>query len=461
MPILQRVLALEHRPGTARRAVVMLERAQARIRAYDPDWLPEPGIAGRPAGWSPVPGRILHLWNNSLPEIQSGYTVRARAIADAQRLAGLDPLAATLAGFPASRGVVGAPRRVALDGLQILRLEPDLPPGTLVDEIAERTARGLADAVREFRPCALQPTSPQLTAAAALAVAGRFGIPVIYEVRGFWEETWASKQGPGAMETDRYRMWHAAETARMAAATAVVTLSETMKAEIAARGIPAEKVTVVPNAVDVDAFVPGARDERLAAKYGLPVGVPVIGYVSSFVEYEGIPTLIEAAAILRDRGRDFRLLLVGDGADRPRIDRTIERLGLADRTVATGRVPHAVVADHHRLIDVFVVPRTGARVCRIVTPLKPYEAMALERAVVASDVEALREIVEDGETGRVAAPEDPTAFADAIEPLLDDPEERARLGRNARRWVAEHRTWAEIGRRYRVLADRLGIGPAV
>jgi glycosyltransferase involved in cell wall biosynthesis len=233
-----------------------------------------------------------------------------------------------------------------------------------------------------------------------------------------------------------------------------------MRTDILARGgIAPEDVVVIANAVDVDRFVPGPRDDAFAASLGIEPDETVIGYISSFASYEGIDYLIDAVAELRRRGRRVRLLLVGDGDARDDLEATAERAGvLADRTVIfTGRVPHAEVVSHYRTIDIFVVPRTNDRVSRLVTPLKPYEAMAMAKAIVVSGVPALLEIVRDGETGRTFPPEDAVALAGVLEQLLDDPAERARLGAAARAWVAANRTWAQNGERYLALYRRLGV----
>jgi glycosyltransferase involved in cell wall biosynthesis len=243
----------------------------------------------------------------------------------------------------------------------------------------------------------------------------------------------------------------------MKAADAVVTLSETMRAEIVSRGVPTDQVVVVPNAVDVERFVPRERDAALAASLGIAADDPVVGYVSSFNAYEGIRYLVEAVATLRAAGRQVRLLLVGDGPDEADIRATAKRLGLDDGTlVMPGRVAHDDVARYHALIDVFVVPRTEDRVSRLVTPLKPFEAMAMERAVVVSDVPALRELVEPGVTGLTFKAEDAAALAEVLAELLDDPTRRQELGRQARAWVLAERTWEANGRRYRELYERLG-----
>ena len=217
------------------------------------------------------------------------------------------------------------------------------------------------------------------------------------------------------MQSDRYVLNWAAETRAMVAADAVVTLSETMRGEIIERGCRPEDVVVVPNAVDVERFAPRPRDAELADRWGIAATDPVIGYISTFSAYEGIRYLVEATALLRDRGRHVKLLLVGDGDQRDDLVARVHDLGLDDGTVVMpGRVPHGDVVRYHSLIDVFVVPRTGDRVARLVTPLKPYEAMAMERAVVVSDVPALREIVVPGETGLVFRPEDAHDLADVL-----------------------------------------------
>jgi glycosyltransferase involved in cell wall biosynthesis len=184
----------------------------------------------------------------------------------------------------------------------------------------------------------------------------------------------------------------------------------------------------------------------------------VLGYVSTFTSYEGIRHLIDAAALLRRRSHRVRVLLVGDGEDLLALRAAARRAAVDDGTVIfTGRVPHDQVRALYSIIDVFVVPRTADRVSQLVTPLKPYEAMAMERALVVSGVDALREIVREGETGLVFRPEDAADLANVVEPLLADPARRLELGRAAREWVVANRTWRQNGIRYRELYEGLGV----
>jgi len=242
----------------------------------------------------------------------------------------------------------------------------------------------------------------------------------------------------------------------MREADRVVTLGEAMRADIIGRGVDPDHVVVIPNAVDPDDFVPRPTDPALRAALGFTSGDVVLGYVSSLVGYEGIGHLLSAIALLRARGRPVRGLIVGDGVERAALQHLAVQLGLGDDVRFVGRVPVAEVQRWYAQIDVFVVPRTNDRVARAVTPLKPLEAMALERAVVTSDVPALRELIEPGVTGLVFHAEDPVSLADTVEPLLDDPGARVRLGAAARDWVATERTWRHNGARYRRLYAELG-----
>ncbi|MDQ6793448.1 MAG: glycosyltransferase family 4 protein, partial [Chloroflexota bacterium] len=439
-----------------------LRAAEGELQVLQPGWRPSLDASAPRGPLSPVRGRVLHLLTNSLPYREAGYTVRTQSIARSQLDAGLDPHLATRAGFPLIDGVAGAPRSQAIEGVPYHRLLPDLEPGTGPDVLTTATARAAARLVHELRPAVLHPASNFLNAQVALALRDRFDIPVVYEVRGFLEETWASRTAAGggeaeAEEADRYRGARDAETACMLAADAVVTLSETMLAEIVSRGCDPAKLVVIPNAVDIERFEPRQRDDALAASLGIEPGDTVLGYVSTLNRLEGIGTLLDAAAILLARAHRIRVLLVGDGEDRAALEARAGQPDLAARVIFTGRVPHDRVTAYYSLIDVFVVPRTADRVSQLVTPLKPFEAMALQRTLVVSDVAALKEIVSDGKTGHTFRAGDATSLADVVEPLLDDPVRRAELGAAAREWVSANRTWRQNGLRYRQLYERLGV----
>jgi glycosyltransferase involved in cell wall biosynthesis len=453
--------ALLARPQLSRSMKSVMSRrlsdAVGKLGQYDANWrpvMPEPPVPSAPV----AENLVTTLWVNALPEIQSGYTLRSRSVALGLQGAGLRVQAVTAAGFPQGSRRLDRPERRPLDNLDVWRIGgtgTDLSP----DELGAATATGLARVIDESGSGVLISTTPYLTAATALAVARSRHRKMIYEVRGFLEETWVSRAGVGAETSELYQRWRDAETRTMRNADAVVTLSDGMRDEIVARGIPGDRVFVVPNGVDVSNFTPQAPDSELRAQLGIPAGVPVLGYIGSLVQYEGIPDLVRAAALLRDQGVDFRLLIVGSGADAGRISSAIQEANLGSLVVMPGRVPHAEVRRYHSLIDLFVVPRTADRVCQLVTPLKPYEAMAMGRCVVASDVAAIRQVVREGETGRLATPENPVDLARVLRELIEAPEVRVKLGQTAQEWVRRERSWEAIGAIYADVVHRVTSAP--
>jgi glycosyltransferase involved in cell wall biosynthesis len=398
-----------------------------------------------PAGGANPGTRVLHLVTDALPPTSAGYTIRTHEIVRAERAAGMDPHVVTGLGFPVTKGVLDGRRQVVLDGVPYHRLLPWAMTASEHDQAAGAAARLAA----RLAPGVLHAASNYKNAQVALALRDRLGVPVVYEVRGFWEDTWLSRHPEdeeALRDSELYQAIRATETACMRAADLVVTLGEAMREEILSRGVPAGAVVIVPNAVG-ESFLrplPGRpRDDDAFT----------VGTVTTLAPHEGIGTLLEATGLLRQRGVPARALIVGDGPEKAALQRQAESGGIP--ATFTGRVPAARVRDFHALLDVFVVPRTGDRVCRLVTPLKPVEAMASGLCVVTSEVSALAEIVKHQVTGALTVPQDPVSLADCLEWLFYSPDIRKKLGAAAREWVAGDRTWTRNAERYRDAYQRL------
>jgi glycosyltransferase involved in cell wall biosynthesis len=142
------------------------------------------------------------------------------------------------------------------------------------------------------------------------------------------------------------------------------------------------------------------------------------------------------------------VLLVGGGPQEANLKAMVAGRGLSDRVVFAGRVPHAEIARYYALIDVLAYPRRSMRLTEIVTPLKPLEAMAQGRIVIASDVGGHRELVRDGETGFLFRAGDAVALARAVAAVLGQRDEWPRIRGNARRFVETQRTWSGSVARY-------------
>jgi PEP-CTERM/exosortase A-associated glycosyltransferase len=301
------------------------------------------------------------------------------------------------------------------------------------------TADRLDALARSFRPDVLHAHSPVLNALPALRVGRRHGIPVVYEVRAFWEDA-AVDLGATTEGSVRYRLSRHLETHALRRAAHVTTICEGLRGDIVGRGVPAERVTVVPNAVDVGTFRFGVEgDPALRDSLGLRDAL-VVGFAGSFYAYEGLDLLLDAAALLREAMPTLRVLLVGGG---PQEAMLRERAGaLAGRVVFTGRVAHADVQRYYELIDVLAYPRRRMRLTDLVTPLKPLEAMAQGRIVVASDVGGHRELVRDGETGFLFEAGSAGALASCLSQVLAARDRWSAVRERARTFVETERSWA-------------------
>jgi glycosyltransferase involved in cell wall biosynthesis len=446
--------AVDHaKGGAAKRLRQTLTAEQAVLSGTHPRWT----HGGTTRDLGKTGGRILHLVNDALPTTSAGYTIRTHEIVLAQRAAGLDPHVVTRCGFPMTQGRLDGRPLVILDAIPYHRLLPWRLPRR-PDAAADLGLAQAASLTEQLRPAVLHAASNYANAMIALALGKRYGLPVVYEVRGFWEDTWLSRH-PDSQKLARselYRRYRDLETSCMLAADLVVTLGEAMRDEIVARGVPSGKVLIVPNAVSEEFLQPLPDATALRAELGIRPEEHVVGVVSSLVPHEGIGTLLEATQLLRARGLPVRALIVGDGPERAALQRLAAGLGLGEAVIFTGRVPAAKVREYHALLDVFVVPRTPDRVCQLVTPLKPVEAMAGGLCVVTSEVKALAEIIKPEVTGALTMAQDPVALADSLELLVCSPDMRRKLGDNAREWVARDRTWAHNAARYRDAYARLG-----
>jgi glycosyltransferase involved in cell wall biosynthesis len=428
------IAALEAGPSGTRpgRQHARLVSEQALLRRWAPD-LPQVRM-------EPMPDRVLHLLTNSLPHTQSGYAQRSHSILMAQQEAGWEALAVTRLGYPVLVGKLGAGREDLVDGIRYRRLLParlrDTAAGRLQQQ-AEETLR----LAQEFRPSVIHTTTHYVNGLVARAVAESLGIPWVYEVRGQLADTWASTRGPEARESERYRLFQDRESEIMRSADLVITLGQAMKENIVAAGLPQGKILVAPNAVGGDYLAEPMDVSEARNQLGLEQDAQIIGTVSSLVPYEGLDDLVAAFALLAPSNPLLRLLIVGAGVALPSLQEQARRSGFGDRITFTGLVPRERAKIYHQALDVFVVPRKNLDVTRSVTPLKPVEALASARPVVASALPALAEIIDDGRTGLLVPPENRAALAGALASLLAQPSLRRVMGTSGRERVLATRTW--------------------
>ena len=391
--------------------------------------------------------KILHVFDHTLP-LHSGYTFRSAAILRNQQKMGWDTIH------------LSGPKQINCelaeedaDGLHFYRtpkpsgLLAKLPGGDPFAVMAAIEKR-LMQLARELHPDVIHAHSPVLNAVPAIRVGRKLGIPVVYEIRAFWEDA-AVDHGSTSEDSLRYKLTRALETWAVKKADAVTVICEGLRGDLAARGIPPNKISVIPNAVDIDKFAVGGKaDPELKLRLGLG-NSRVLGFIGSFYAYEGLDLLLRALPAVLGQIPDVKVLLVGGGPQEENLRRLVCELGLKDRVVFTGRVPHAEVNKYYDLVDVLVYARHSMRLTELVTPLKPLEAMAQGRLMVASDVGGHKELIQDGQTGVLFRAGDTGDLAGKVVALLKHEQGWVAMRKNARQFVETERNWAASVARYR------------
>lgn len=390
--------------------------------------------------------RILHILDHSIP-LHSGYTFRTLAILKAQRAMGWETFHVTSAKHKHA-GVL----EENIDDWHFYRTPEHTHPISklpVLNQVAviNSLSRRLMDIVQVIKPDILHAHSPALNAIPALRAARKLDIPVVYEVRAFWEDA-AVDHGTSKEGGVRYRLTRGLENHALQRVDAITTICEGLRNDMIGRGIAAEKITTIPNAVDIDKFaLRHAPDEALKQKLGL-LDKRIIGFIGSFYAYEGLDVLLRALPLMLAHHPDLHVLLVGGGPQEGYLRQLTKTLAIEDKVVFTGRVPHDQVQRYYDLIDVLVYPRLSMRLTDLVTPLKPLEAMAQGRVLAASNVGGHLELIRDGHNGILFQSGDPHSLADKVGALLKTPQQWAALRRAGRDFVETERNWAASVAKY-------------
>lgn len=397
--------------------------------------------------------RILHVFDHSIP-LHSGYTFRSFQILSEQRKLGLETLQVT-----GIKHIAPYQDKETVDGLEFYRTRPS---GWILNKIPVlnqwNVVRTLSNRIEEIvkgeKVDIIHAHSPVLNGLAALKIGRKYNIPVHYEIRAFWEDA-AVSHGTAREGDLRYKFTKWLETYVVKNAASITTICDGLKQDLISRGIDADKITLIPNAVDITKFSgPHEANKDLQEKLGLE-GMTVLGFIGSFYDYEGLDILIRAMNSIIIRIPNACLLLVGGGPQEKALKELAEKKCLGDRVIFTGRVPHDKVQDYYNLVDIFVYPRKKMRLTDLVTPLKPLEAMAQHKLVAASDIGGHRELIEDGKTGILFEPDSPIALAKKICDLIEMREEWPKFHAAGRHYVEEVRNWKNSVANYPAIYERI------
>lgn len=385
----------------------------------------------------------LYLLGSALPWRLSGYATRSHALLRALNSQGWTVLGAVRMAhqstFEPRTGAPSPKKGTVADGVHYLATAQGDIDGYPTEPYWDACVDFAMLQVNEHKPALVHAASTWMIGGVARDVANRAGLPMIYEVRGFPHMSTSSMK-PGFEFTARYRLHHAMEIQVATVADHVFAITTGVRDELIRHGVSPNKITLLPNGINRERFEPRERDAQLEQELEL-AGKTVIGYVGSLVEYEGLNLLIDALAHLLPRHPETVLLIVGDGPMLNTLRHQAHALGIDGAIHFTGSVAPEEVERYYSLIDIAPFPRLGLPVCEIVSPMKPFEALGMEKACVVSSVGALTDIVRDGETGLVFEKDSSASLAQVLGRLIADPELATRLGKQGRKWVLANRTW--------------------
>ena len=384
--------------------------------------------------------KVLHVFDHSIP-LHSGYTFRSRAILRQQRALGIKTCHVTSPKQGKSEHSMES-----IDGLDFYRSEqpvgllaafPVLNQLTVVASLRKK----ITEVIELEKPDIIHAHSPALNGLAAVQVGKSYGIPVVYEIRAFWEDA-AVDHGTCKEGDTRYKLTRALENYVVNHVSAVTTICKGLQDDLIKRGVSSDKLTEIPNAVEIEKFTEKEVNEKevseLCKKLSLN-GKYIIGFVGSFYAYEGLDLLLEAMPAVLSEQSNAHLLLVGGGPQESNLKKQVEHLGLQNKVTFTGRVPHEDVALFYNLIQLLAFPRKSMRLTELVTPLKPLEAMAQHKLVLASDVGGHRELIEDRKTGYLFKADDVGELAAKIVEIAKSSNER--ILNNGFDFVKNERNW--------------------
>lgn len=402
--------------------------------------------------------KVAYVLHNSLPYASGGYATRGHGLAVAIKNQGFDIEVVSRPGFPLDTKKELKESDIAtseiIDGIKYSRILYPRKDSSSTYEYLIEAANELCKRFLEIKPSFVIAASNHLTAIPALIAARKLGLPFYYEVRGFWEITRISRE-PEFENTEWYKLLCDLEALTAEESDHIFTLTTPMLKELVRRGVDESKITILPNSCDPEKFEPTTRDTELAKKLNIPPEVPVIGYIGTFVQYEGLDHLAEACGLLKEKNLEFRLLIVGNentaGSDRGPITQSIldiaKKFQFEDWLIMPGRIPHEEVESYYSLVDIAPFPRKPQPVTEMVSPMKPLEASAMKKAILVSSVQALTDMIVENETGLVFEKGNVDDFSKKLELMIKNKDLCQALGEKARDWVEKERTWNVTSRK--------------
>jgi PEP-CTERM/exosortase A-associated glycosyltransferase len=396
---------------------------------------------------------ILQIFDQTVPLI-SGYSMRSKYITDSLKQLDIDVkvISSPIFLYRQQDELINNVNyhRCKIDHWKVVKNIPLLKEYMVIQALKKEIQHQCDQNVK-----LIDAHSSVLNGIASSNFANEQRIPFLYEIRALWEDA-AVDQGKTRERSLRYKLTRSLETHVIEKADKITTICDGLKHDIIQRGVKEEKIEVIPNGVDTDIFQPRDPDAALIEQLNLDHCI-IFGFIGTFFLFEGLDLLIKAAKEVLIKRKDVKFLLVGSGREEASLKKMVTEMDLSKHFIFTGRVNHDIVQKYYSVVDVLVYPRISKRITEIVTALKPLEAMALKKIVIASNVGGMKELIQDGKTGILFKAGDVSELAQKCLYVLDHLSEVKKMGEEARSYVLKERNWLDISKRYLTIFKELGI----
>tara|TARA_Y100001980_G_C14556430_1_gene347867 strand:- start:1520 stop:7855 length:6336 start_codon:yes stop_codon:yes gene_type:complete len=393
----------------------------------------------------PKIGTVLYNVHSSLPYITSGYTIRSKGIIDSMSESGMNIIVNSRWGFPVDRsdyvGEEVIPESMEIDGVNHI-FSPDSSGmyDNKMEDYVQLAAKSILSKAIEHRPSIIHACSDHTIGLASAIVAKSLSVPFIYEMRGVWAFSRAANN-PGFASDPRFALMIRLEKQCAMAADHLFVISESLKEEVKSWGVDSSKISVLPNGIThlpLGNYETGGRDEISKDQQTL-----VLGYIGSIVPYEGLDDLAKSISVLSKKERmGVKCLIAGGGSSEEELREQVSDLGIDDNFHFMGRIPREEIGEFYKNIDAVVLPRKSYKVCELIPPIKPIEAMAYSKPVIMSNVTVATEIVRESNSGILFEKDNPEHLAEKIKGIVSGSEKITGYGERGRKWVSENRLWS-------------------
>lgn len=386
------------------------------------------------ADYPVIPGSRLYIAASCLPYHVSGYTTRTQAILQALQDTGRQVHAMTRPGYPADRVDRLAEAGQNNTSNQSVLYQHVVRPANNRPVLfyARQAAPEVARLAREHRVEAIHAASNHVNALPGLLAARQLGIPFQYEMRGLWELTRISRQ-PSFNNSQAFKQGLQLEALVARNADRLFVISAQLGRYVTENwGVDPKRIALLPNCIDPQQF-PDPDDEQQITHD--------IGYAGSLIGYEGLDTLLDAVALLRQQGIVLTVQIAGEGEARAQLQQQAERLDLNGQVRFLGRLPPEQARQVIQQSLLVCIPRKPYQVCEIVPPIKLVEAMAMGKAVIVPDLPVFRDEIGGADAGWFFQAGNAQDLARVLHEALNNREKIADLGRKARKYALEQRSW--------------------